>query len=61
MIKKLIEKLKTLRLYFVSRNNIIIRDKELSFIIIRIQHKIPRTGSVIFEYNGKYYKIKELG
>lgn len=60
-MKTLIEKLKALRLYFVRRSNSLVRDEELSSLIVRIQNKIPRNGSVILEHKGKYYRIKELG
>jgi hypothetical protein len=57
----LFRKLKTLRLYFLKRKIEVIEDEGLKKKIVEIQHKVPRDRSVIFEYNGKFYKIKELG
>jgi hypothetical protein len=56
-----IEKPKGLHTHDVKRGNVVNRDPGLSDVIVKIQHKIPRTGSTIFEHNGKYYKIKEIG
>jgi len=56
-----IKKPKGLHTHDVKRSNVVNRDPGLSDVIVKIQHKIPRTGSTIFEHNGKYYKIKEIG
>lgn len=61
LLKILFKRLKTLRLYFIRRSEIVVKDEELSSFLVKIQHKIPRTGSLVFKYNGKYYRIKELG
>ena len=60
-MKNLIKCMKALRLYFVRRSNFVIRDEELSEFIIRIQHKVPRHGSIVVKHKDKYYRIKELG
>lgn len=36
-------------------------DEELSELIVRIQHKVPKNGSVIIKHKDKYYRIRELG
>ena len=61
MKKYLIEKLKALRQLFVRRSNFVLRDEEFSEFMVKIQHKIPRIGSVVVKHNGKYYRIRELG
>ncbi len=53
--------MKALRLYFVRRSNFVIRDEELSEFMVRIQHKVPRHGSIVVKYKDKYYRIRELG
>jgi hypothetical protein len=39
----------------------VIRDEELSEFMVRIQHKVPRHGSIVVKYKDKYYRIRELG
>lgn len=34
---------------------------ELKKYLVKIQHRIKRTGETIIKFEGKYYKIKELG
>ena len=60
-MKNLIKWTKALRLYFVRCSNSLVRDEELSSFIVRIQHKIPRTGSIVVKYKDKYYRVRELG
>ena len=60
-MKNLIKYMKALRLYFVRRSNFVIRDEELSEFMVRIQHKVPRHGSIVVKYKDKYYRIRELG
>ena len=60
-MKTLIKKLKALRLYFVMRSNVVIKDEDLSELLVRIQHKIPRVGSIVVKHKDKYYRIRELG
>ena len=60
-MKNLIKYMKALRLYFVRRSNFVIRDEELSEFMVRVQHKVPRHGSIVVKYKDKYYRIRELG
>jgi len=61
MVKRFIKRPKALLQLFVRHSNFVVRDEELAEFTVRTQHKIPRTGSVVFKHKGKYYRIRELG
>ena len=60
-MKNLIKCIKALRLYSIRCSNFVIKDEELSEFMVRIQHKVPRHGSIVVKYKDKYYRIRELG
>ena len=38
-----------------------IKDDYIREVFVRLQHKIPRTGSIIIKIGDKYFRCRELG